>query len=203
VSAIYSLFLALTLYPEVQKKAQAEIDAVVGNDRLPTFNDRESLPYIDALSKEVLRWHSVVPLALPHVSTADDVYEGYFIPKGTYVMPNIWFMLHDARTYPDPDTFDPSRFIPSEGKPVQPDPRTITFGFGRRICPGLHLADASVFISCAMALAVFNVSKAVENGVEITPEVDPSTGTISHPKPFKCSVKPRSAKALALIQQDV
>ncbi|KAG1723175.1 uncharacterized protein EDB91DRAFT_1173311 [Suillus paluster] len=72
----------------------------------------------------------------------------------------------------------------------------------RSICPGLHLADASTWISSARSLAVFDISKVVENGFEITPEVDPSSGTISHPKPFKCSIKARSAQALELIQQD-
>lgn len=62
VSAIYAFFLAMVLYPDVQAKAQAEIDSVVGSDRLPCFNDRDSLPYVDALCKEVLRWHSVGPL---------------------------------------------------------------------------------------------------------------------------------------------
>jgi len=199
VSANYSLFLALTLFPEAQKKAQAEIDAVVGSDRLPSFADRDSLPYVDALAKEVLRWNSVVPTGVPHRVIEDDVHDGYFIPKGSLVLTNLWYMLRDPRTYSEPSEFKPERFL---GKEPEADPRTICFGFGRRICPGLHLADASVWISVAMSLAVFDVSKIVENGVEITPEIDPSTGTISHPKPFKCSIKPRSAKALELIQQD-
>ena len=62
MSALCSFFLAMLLYPDVQKKAQAELDRVVGNDRLPNFNDRERLPYIDALVKETLRWNPVVPL---------------------------------------------------------------------------------------------------------------------------------------------
>jgi cytochrome P450 len=202
VSAIYSLFLALTLFPEVQKKAQAEIDAVVGNDRLPKFSDRSRLPYIDALAKEVLRWNVVVPLAVAHRVQAEDTHEGYLIPKGALVIPNIWQMLRDPRAYPNPSKFDPERYIASEGREPQQDPRTIAFGFGRRICPGLHLADASLFISCAMSLAVFSTSKAVENGVEITPVLDNTPGTISHPMPYKCSIKPRSAKAIQLIQQD-
>jgi len=111
-------------------------------------------------------------------------------------------MLRDPRTYPNPSEFSPDRYIGAEGKEPQQDPRTICFGFGRRICPGLNLADASVFISCAMSLAVFDISKAVENGVEITPVVDSTPGTISHPVPYKCSIKPRSTKAAALIQQD-
>ncbi|KAG6333886.1 hypothetical protein ID866_5199 [Astraeus odoratus] len=201
VSAVYGFFLAMTLFPEVQKRAQAEIDHVVGPDRLPTFADRDSLPYIEAVVKEVFRWNLVVPL-VPHRSTADDVHNGYFIPKGSLVMSNVWYMLHDPRTYSDPATFNPDRFLPREGKEPEADPRNVCFGFGRRICPGMHLADASVWLSAAMSLAVFDISKVVENGVEIIPEIDPSSGTISHPKPFKCSIKPRSARALELIQQD-
>ncbi|KAG1737311.1 cytochrome P450 [Suillus lakei] len=151
VSTIYSFFLAMMLFPDVQKKAQAEIDA-------------------RQLAKEALRWHVVAPTGFPHCVTEDDIHDGYYIPKG--------------------------------GKKPETEPRTICFGFGRRICPGIHLAEASVWLSAAMSLAVFDISKAVENGVEITPEVDPLSGTISHPKPFKCSIKPRSAKAVALIQQD-
>lgn len=203
VSATYSLFLAMTLFPEVQKKAQAEIDAIVGTDRLPSFADRDSLPYIEALVKEVLRWNVVAPTGVMHCVSEDDIHAGYYIPKGSVVIPNIWFMLHNPRTYANPSQFNPERFLGNDGKDPEPEPRTVCFGFGRRICPGLHLADASVWISAVMSLAVFDISKAVENGVEITPEVDPSTGTISHPKPFKCSIKPRSAKAITLIQQDV
>ncbi|KAG0703346.1 cytochrome P450 [Suillus ampliporus] len=168
VSTIYSLFLAMTLFPDAQKKAQAEIDAV-------------------ALAKEVLRWNAVVPTCVPHCVTEDDIHDGYYIPKGSLIIANVWFMLNDPRTYVNPSQFNPERFLASNGKEPETDPRMICFGFGRRICPGLHLADGSV----------------VENGVEITPELDPSSGTISHPKPFKCSIKARSAKALELIQQDV
>ncbi|KAG2032312.1 cytochrome P450 [Suillus americanus] len=202
VSAIYSLFLAMTLFPDVQKKAQAEIDAVVGPGRLPTFADRDYLPYTEALVKEVLRWSVVIPIAIPHCVTKDDIHDGYYIPKGSLVMSNIWFMLNDPRTYANPSQFNPERFLAKDGKEPETEPRTICFGFGRRICPGLYLAEASIWISAAMSLAVFDISKVIENGVEITPEVEPLTGGISHPKPFKCSIKPRSATALGLIEQD-
>ncbi|KAG2366934.1 cytochrome P450 [Suillus spraguei] len=203
VSAIYSLFLAMTLFPDAQKKAQAEINAVVGADRLPSFADRDSLPYIEALVKEVLRWNVVAPTGIAHCASEDDIHDGYYIPKGSLIIPNIWFMLNDPRTYANPSQFKPERFLDNDGEDPEPEPRTMCFGFGRRICPGLHLADASIWISTVMSLAVFEISKVVENGVEITPEVDFSSGTISHPKPFKCSIKPRSAKAVTLIQQDV
>ena len=87
-------------------------------------------------------------------------------------------MLRDPRTYPNPSEFNPDRYTGVVGKEPQQDPRTICFGFGRRICPGLNLADASVFISCAMSLAVFDISKAVEDGVEVSPVVDNTPGTI-------------------------
>ncbi|KAG1741078.1 cytochrome P450 [Suillus lakei] len=204
VSTIYSLFLAMTLFSDVQKKAQAEIDAVVGTDRLPSFADRDSLPYTEALVKEVLRWNVVAPTGtrIIHCVSEDDIHDGYYIPKGSFIIPNIWFMLNDPRTYANPSRFKPERFLDNDGKEPETEPRTICFGFGRRICPGLHLADASIWLSTVMSLAVFDISKVVENGIEITPEVDPSLGSICHPKPFKCSIKPRSAKAIALIQQD-
>ncbi|KAG6327409.1 hypothetical protein ID866_11680, partial [Astraeus odoratus] len=202
VSAMYSLFLAMTLYPNVQKVAQAEIDAVVGFDRLPSFSDRDSLPYTEALVKEVLRWHVAGPLGFAHCASADDIHRGYYIPKGSLVIPNVWFMLHDPSTYTYPMEFLPERFLAREGKQPENDPRAC-FGFGRRVCPGVHLAEASLWFMAVTTLAVFDISKIVVDGVEITPQVDPSSQMISHPKPFKCCIKPRSPQALELIQQDV
>lgn len=202
VSAIYAFFLAMTLYPEVAKKAQAEIDTIVGNDRLPTFGDREQLPYVDALVKEVLRWNCVVPTGVPHRAMEDGIHEGYFIPKGSFIISNIWKLTHDPRMYVNPMVFEPARFLATEGRTPELDPRELCFGFGRRICPGQHLADASVFISCAMSLAVFEISKCVEDGVVVEPVNENTTGTISHPKPFRCSIVPRSEKAVSLIQGD-
>ena len=100
----------MVLYPEFQRKAQEEIDRVIGNDRFPTFVDQANLPYLDAVVKEVLRWAPVGPLGgftilrlpcsrgliawgllgIPHAAAEDDVYEGYFIPKGSTVIANIW-----------------------------------------------------------------------------------------------------------------
>ena len=84
------LILALANNPEVQRKARAEIDSIVGLDRLPTVSDRESLPYVHAVVKEINRWHSVTPLGAPRAGVEDDEYDGYFIPKGTMIFPNNW-----------------------------------------------------------------------------------------------------------------
>ncbi len=80
-------------YPEVQKRAQVELEAVIGPHRLPEFSDRKSLPYLNALMKELLRWRSVVPVGVPHCSLQDDEYRGYFIPKGSVVIANIWYVF--------------------------------------------------------------------------------------------------------------
>jgi len=81
--------MAMALYPDVQKKAQEELDKVIGN-RLPEFNDRPNLPYINAMVKESLRWQLVTPLAVPHMATEADEYNGYYIPKGTIIIGNSW-----------------------------------------------------------------------------------------------------------------
>ncbi len=80
----------MTLTPEVQRKARVELDAVVGPTRLPTVADRENLPYIEAIIKETLRWHNPAPILIPHVNTADDNYDGFFIPANSVVVVNAW-----------------------------------------------------------------------------------------------------------------
>ncbi|KAJ7137669.1 cytochrome P450 [Mycena epipterygia] len=199
VSVLSTFFLKMALNPEVQAKAQAELDAVVGLHRLPTINDREHLPYVDALCKEVFRYHPIGPMGLPHRAMEDDIHDGYFIPKGSLVLANIWNMVHDPAVYSKPMVFDPARFIASEHHTPEPDPRDIVFGFGRRVCPGKLLADATVFMACAMTLATFTISKTVKDGVPVEPVEDYQPGTISQPAPFLCDINPRSAEAVALI----
>ncbi|KAF5371382.1 hypothetical protein D9615_009698 [Tricholomella constricta] len=202
VSAEYGFFLAMTLHPGVLEKAQQEIDTVIGNDRLPTLADRPQLPYINALVTEVLRWNSVAPTGVPHASMEDGIIGGYLIPKGSIIVANLWNMLHDPETYPDPFVFNPDRHIASNGKPAQQDPRTMCFGYGRRICAGMSLAEASLFAAISMCLAVFDIKKAVENGIEVTPVHENTSGIISYPENFKCTINPRSEKAVALISQE-
>jgi cytochrome P450 len=199
VSSMASFVLAMALFPDVQKKAQAEIDAVIGHSRLPTFADRSGLPYIDAVVKEVLRWHPVAPLGVPHMTTKDDVYNDYSIPKNTILIPCIDAMLHDPTAYHDPETFEPSRFL---GPHPEMDPHNISFGFGRRICPGRLFADATLFSTIAGFLAVFEVAKKVnKDGKMVEPVVDFLPGVISHPAPFECDIRPRSSECQELIRR--
>ncbi|KAL0562774.1 hypothetical protein V5O48_019305 [Marasmius crinis-equi] len=111
-------------------------------------------------------------------------------------------MAHDPEVYKDPFTFNPDRFLATPGHEPEKDPRDLVFGFGRRICPGRVLADASVFISCASVLSCFEISQVVEGGIPAPIDSEQTTGTISHPSPFKCKIVPRSEKAISLIQAD-
>lgn len=96
--------------------------------------------------------------------------------------------------------FRPERFLNDGGHIPEPDPHTMVFGFGRRICPGRHLADSAIYLTIAKALAAFNMRKLVENGKEVEPVVEFQNGVISHPVPFKINVKPRSADYETLIR---
>ncbi|KAJ7097381.1 cytochrome P450 [Mycena epipterygia] len=195
-ASLYAFFLAMVLSPDVQRRAQAEIDSVIGGARLPLFSDREQLPYVSAVVTELFRWHSVAPLGVPHASLEDTVVNGHLIPKGSIMIANLWNMLHDPEIYPSPFTFDPTRHL---GAQAQRDPRTLCFGFGRRVCPGRELAEVSLFTCVAMTLAVFDI----ERGAGPLPVHENTQGTISHAKPFECVVTPRSERAVALISSDV
>ncbi|OCH96215.1 cytochrome P450 [Obba rivulosa] len=203
VSALGSFFLAMVLHPEIQVSAQKELDRVVGTDRLPDFSDYDSLPYVTAIVRESLRWNPVVPLDVPHRSTSDDVYAGYFIPKGTLVVANSWAILHDEELYgPDPSTYNPDRFM-KDGRlnPDVRDPATAAFGFGRRICPGRFMAQESMWITIANVLATFTIKKAIGlDDKPITPPVDYYRGFLCYPKPFPCSIEVRSKEHQSLIR---
>ncbi|KAJ7259513.1 cytochrome P450 [Mycena haematopus] len=200
VSALASFFFAMATHPEVQKKAQTEIDTVVGTDRLPEFEDRPSLPFVEALYREVTRWKPVAPLGVVHASTADDIYNGYFIPKGATIISNIWAMTRDESIYPEPERFNPDRFFTADGR-LNDDDAVFTFGFGRRICPGRYNADATVWATIVSVLSTFNIAKAKDaTGKEIDIDPDYSDGLVSHPKPFVCSIIPRPETAKNLVQ---
>jgi len=194
-----NFFAAMVKYPEVQKKAQAEIDRVIGPNRLPDYIDRDSLPYVDAIVKEALRWHLVVN-NLAHEATEDDEYDGYFIPKGTLVIGNSWSILHDPEVYPDPEEFRPERFLDDGVNPPAPYPDA-AFGYGRRICPGRFFSDKELFIVIVSVLASLDISPPVDkSGNPIDIVLDHYNGFVSFPVPFECIIKPRSPKAEALIR---
>ncbi|KAI0253131.1 cytochrome P450 [Lactifluus subvellereus] len=201
VSTLSTFYLAMTLFPEIQSRAQEEIDSVTGGNHLPTLADRDSLPYVFALLSEIYRWRPVVLNGFPHRTTEADTHRGYYIPKGSIIVPNIRQMLHDPQVYTNPEVFSPERFLGINGKTSERNPRTCAFGFGRRLCPGIQFSDATVWLAIAMTLSVFQISKATEESIDITEGKPKASALTSPPNPFKCRIVPRSAKAEELILQ--
>ncbi|KAH8806802.1 cytochrome P450 [Flagelloscypha sp. PMI_526] len=208
-SALHFFVWAMVKYPQVQKQAQLELDKVVGRERIPNFNDFEQLPYVHAIVMELMRWVPVVPIGLPHVTTRDDVYEEYFIPKGTLCVTLISMMNRDQRIYgPDADSFNPSRFIdPLTGNLKPPLPLThdeshLTFGFGRRICVGRAVANQSLFINAALLLWSFNFENLDQRKTSSTlSREDYVDHFILKPKPFAHKIVPRFPEVGEIIQQ--
>jgi len=202
VTASYTFYLMMLRHPEIQRKAQLEIDSVVGQDRLPVIEDRESLPYINNIIKEIIRFTAVVPVT-PHSLDEDDVYMGYRIPKGAWVVANIWAVLHDANVFREPEEFIPERYVSTKERPAEPDLTQAAFGFGRRACPGIHFALASLFIHVTSILCAFDI-KPIRNGEgEGKPyPVDFHDGHIRFPRPFKFDITPRSLAKIEMVRQE-
>ncbi|KAI0751762.1 cytochrome P450 [Daedaleopsis nitida] len=195
------MFHALSLHPDVVKRAQKELDEVVGPNRMPDWDDRDALVYITAILLETMRWRSILPIALPHGTTTDDEFRGYFVPAGTVLIPNVWACMHDPEVYESPDEFRPERFI-RDGKINQDmrSPLSFIFGFGRRICPGRYFALAGLFIQAASVLHVFDIGPPLdEAGRPIMVDSTMTDGFLVYPKDCRCTIKPRSAQAEALI----
>jgi len=198
-----TLLLAMLHYPEVMKKAQAEIDRVVGHDRMPEFSDKDDLPYVAAVISEAMRWRPIAPLnAIPHAVTVDDEYNGMYIPKGATVYANTFGIMHDHEMFPSPEDFLPERFL-NTSDPLLKD-FELPFGYGRRICPGMHLARNSLFIVAARLFWAFDILPSLgHDGQKKIPDAWNYTNSFaSKPVHFECSIVPRNPKVVACIERE-
>ncbi|KAJ5565977.1 cytochrome P450 [Penicillium sp. DV-2018c] len=188
---------ALVLYPNCLKKAQQELDREVGPERLPSNNDIPNLHYLKAMINEAMRWQSPAPLTIPHATIENDEFMGYSIPKDTIVIPNNWTINFNPEMFPDPYEFKPERWIEN------PDLDHRPFGYGRRICPGQHLAWSSISIIMARLVWAYDISCAYRDGKRV--EVDPWDLKIMFTAsscPFDASFKVRSAERQELIERE-
>jgi len=204
-STLITFVLACVAFPEVLPKAWEELDRVVGHDRSPTFEDQESLPYINAFVSEVFRWRSVAIIGgQPHANVEDDIWNGYFIPKNTWVQANIWAIHRQEKEFPDPDRFNPDRYLAENRLPYPDRKGYSTFGYGRRICAGQALAEAGTFISCARLLWSFNITKALDaKGNPIDVDIFNYTNGLNiRPQPFPARFIPRSDRIKAAIERE-
>jgi cytochrome P450 len=193
--AVANFFYCMLLHPEVQEKLHEELDQVVGQDRLPTFDDHVNLRYFNAVRKEGNRWQPLGPIGrilivtlifrtdaaaaigIPHKCKNEDTYKGYVFPANTVFIIHLWsvsrtcrkhggltsppnrYVFRDPRIWEHPERYDPDRFLPEKNPNAAslPDPWETIFGFGRRRCPGQHLAHAVSLHYCAMILWAFNL----------------------------------------------
>ncbi|KAG1747447.1 cytochrome P450 [Suillus lakei] len=157
-AAICTVLMAAACFPEEQAQVQAELDAVIGRHRAPTFADQESLPRLQAFILEALRWRPPLPTgALAHRTTHDVIWENYRIPAGTTLFGNHWSISRDPYVYPEPDAFKPRRWIDDQGR-LRDDLKFAVYGFGRRVCPGQHVANRSVFINSLLVMWAFQLT---------------------------------------------
>ncbi|KAF9228060.1 cytochrome P450 [Gyrodon lividus] len=204
-AATLSAFLmVMILYPDAQRRAQDEIDSFLANNAFPDFSHRTSLPYVEAVLRETMRWHSVAPLALPHTTSCDDIFEGYFIPKGTMIMANVWEIHNEESEYHQPHLFNPERYLNTDGTLTEdPLASRVAFGFGRRHCPGKWVADAVLWMGMVSILALFRIEKG-KDGMDREIEVVPNFtgGVIRRPFPYSCSIVCRSAPREHMVRSD-
>ncbi|KAE8449351.1 hypothetical protein EG329_008252 [Mollisiaceae sp. DMI_Dod_QoI] len=197
-STMISCILAMAVFPDVQKKAQAEIDSVVAENASPSWEDVDGkLPYCTALVKEVLRWRTVTILAgIPHANTVDFEYRGYHIPAGTNITGNIWAIHRHPREYPDPDNFRPERFLNGLERPYPNNKGMNPFGWGRRQCSGQPLAEQGLLYSLTRLIWAFDIKAGLDDkGREIKPDIFAYTDSENmRPEPFKARFTPRTAR---------
>ncbi|XP_078664142.1 cytochrome P450 2D6-like [Branchiostoma floridae x Branchiostoma belcheri] len=153
ITLLWSL-LFMTVNPDIQQKVQQELDAVVG-EGLPALSHRSQLPYVNACLLEVMRIRPLLPFSNPHATTEDVKVMGFDIPKGTQVLPNLYSLHMDPAYWPDPDRFDPGRFLDAEGNVISNPESFMPFSGGRRVCLGEQLARMELFLFFSTLLQSF------------------------------------------------
>ncbi|GME35082.1 cytochrome p450 [Neofusicoccum parvum] len=201
-SAVLTSILYLSLHRDVQARAQKELDAVCGTERIPVWEDFHRIPYINCIVKEAMRIRPVGPLGVPHCATRDDWYEGMFIPKGSAILLPIHAVHRlESNGYKSPFTYDPDRWIGETRNAANLTgladyENRDNYGAGRRICPGTHLAERSMWRMTAKILWAFDIIP-----IDVHPE-NYHEGIMHYPEPFKVEFRPRSESHIKAITRE-
>ncbi|KAH0845023.1 hypothetical protein AYO21_04056 [Fonsecaea monophora] len=205
------LIMALALHPRVVKKAQEELDSVVGKDRIPVKDDEHNLPYIRAVIKETLRWRPFSNQGFYHATSKEDWYGSYYIPAHTTIIANAYSIHQDEKRHKDPEVFEPMRYIDyklSAQEYANMDDAEqrdhFAYGVGRRICAGLNMAEPSLFLLASRLLWGFNVSQKCDENGKLIPidTLGYSGGVFAKPLPFEASISCRSEQHARVIEEE-
>ncbi|XP_068082183.1 probable cytochrome P450 304a1 [Anabrus simplex] len=154
-TTITQVIIYMMHYPEVCRKVQMELDSVVGRNKLPTLDDRPSLPYTEATLREAMRRTTLTPISVPHRAIKDTYLKGYFVPKNTVMITHLWSMHMSKEFWGDPEAFRPERFLDENGFLKKKD-LTLPFGAGKRLCAGETFARNNLFLFFAAIMQNFN-----------------------------------------------
>ncbi|XP_066298812.1 cytochrome P450 2U1-like [Branchiostoma lanceolatum] len=153
-TTLYWVFLYLVLNPDIQRKVQEEIHSVLGHDQPPSTAHRAQMPYTEAFLAELGRAATIAPTSVYRAASRDTSFHGYHIPEGTTVVALLWSVHYDPEHFPNPEKFDPGRFLDAQGQ-YRKDDHVIPFGVGSRICLGKNLAEMELFIIVTSLLQHF------------------------------------------------
>ncbi|XP_056120637.1 cytochrome P450 2C31-like isoform X2 [Rhinichthys klamathensis goyatoka] len=183
----YALMMMIK-HPHIQEQIQREIDRVIGQNRIPTMDDRKSLPFTDAVIHEVQRYLDLVPLNLPHYATHDIMFRGYVIPKGTVILPMLHSVLREEVQWETPWTFNPEHFLDANGN-FKKNPAFIPFSAGKRSCVGESLARMELFLFIVSLLQKFSFSSPQgPDGIDPSPEL---SSFVNMPRFYELIASPR------------
>ncbi|KAK7752340.1 hypothetical protein SLS62_005676 [Diatrype stigma] len=204
-SILQTFFKIMAMNPGALHAAQDELDRVVGPSRFPTWEDQEKLPCVRALIKEMHRWAPIGSLGVPHATSAEDSYREARVPRGTIVFPNLTALNRDPEIYEDPYEFRPERFLKhnlhAAASANHEDFRQrdhFHYGFGRRVCQGIFVAEASLYIAISRIVWAFDIKP--QPGAAPLDMADKTPGLLTKPKPYSVQILPRSDEVREVIQ---
>ncbi|KAF2677370.1 cytochrome P450 [Lentithecium fluviatile CBS 122367] len=217
-STAFSVFvLAMAVFPELQRKAQEEVDGVFGKcmPAAPEGADATKLPYLKACFWEILRWRPGFPTGVPHATTKDDTYQGYSIPANTTVILNTWAIEQNPVDHTSPNAFDPTRFLTSkfgtthpesDAPPTEADAwrrQSYAFGAGRRVCPGQRMAENSMLLAMAKVVWAFDiVSLEGEGELDLSMETGFTDAFLTAPKEGRIGFEIRGERRREVVERE-